>query len=51
MEREYIDFLQDIVDEIDNIAGFLEGINYEQFCNDKMCLYAVEKSLENIGGN
>jgi len=42
MEREYLDFLQDIVAEIDNIAGFLKDINSEQFCNDKMCLYPVK---------
>jgi uncharacterized protein with HEPN domain len=43
-------YLEDIFEEIQRIKRFTEGVrNYEDFKNNEMLLYAVLKSLENIG--
>jgi uncharacterized protein with HEPN domain len=43
-------YLEDIFDEIQRIKRFTESVHsYEDFKNNEMLLYAVLKSLENIG--
>ena len=48
-EREYKDYLQDILDSINDIKTFVEEINIEQFKNDKKTINAVVRSIEIIG--
>lgn len=47
--RDYRDFLQDIIDAIDNIESFIDGLSYEEFVKDKKTLMAVIRSIEIIG--
>jgi uncharacterized protein with HEPN domain len=41
--------LQNIVIAIDNIYEFVEGVTFDEYCNNKMMQFAVVKNFENIG--
>ena len=47
--RDLRDYLQDILDAVDDIERFVTDIGYEQFINDKKTLNAVVRSIEVIG--
>jgi len=48
-ERDYKDYLQDILDSIGKVARFIEGMTCEQFVADEKTVYAVIRALEIIG--
>jgi uncharacterized protein with HEPN domain len=48
-EREYADYLEDILDAISKIATFIEGMTFDQFAKDDKTTYAVVRALEIIG--
>ena len=48
-KREYKDYIQDILDSINDIKTFVREINFEQFKNDKKTINAVVRSIEIIG--
>jgi uncharacterized protein with HEPN domain len=48
-KREYGDYLQDILDCINDIRKFSEGLNYDSFVSDKKTVYAVVRAVEIIG--
>ena len=48
-KRDSTDFLQDITGSIDDIEGFIEGMEFEEFSADKKTIYAVMKALEIMG--
>ena len=48
-ERDYQDYLQDILDSIVKVARFIEGMTLEQFTSDEKTSYAVVRALEIIG--
>ena len=48
-DRDYIDYLQDIVDSIDDIGDFIKGMSYEDFTQDKKTTNAVLRSIEVMG--
>ena len=43
------DYLNDILESIDDINDFVAGMNFEAFANDKKTVKAVIRSLEVIG--
>ena len=47
--RTYIDSLQDIVNESQQIAQFIAGFTYSDFTKDVKTVYAVIRALEIIG--
>ena len=49
MKREYLDYIQDILNSIDEIELFIKGLNFEIFKHDKKTINAVIRSLEVIG--
>jgi uncharacterized protein with HEPN domain len=49
MIREPIDFIKDITDSIDHIELFLEGFNFDKFCEDRKTVYAIIRAVEIIG--
>lgn len=49
MKREYKLFLKDILENIEKINCFVEGLDFEHFKNDEKTIYAVVRSLEIIG--
>ncbi len=48
-ERTYTDYLEDILDSMEKIASFTEGMNYEQFQKDDKTVFAVIRAFEIIG--
>ncbi len=49
-KREYIFFIEDILENINLIEEFLSNLNsIEELENNKLVLYAVLKAFENIG--
>jgi uncharacterized protein with HEPN domain len=48
-ERTYLDYLEDILDAMQKIRGFIQGMDYEQFSQDSKTGYAVVHGLEIIG--
>jgi len=47
--RELRDYLNDILEMIEDIRNFTEGISYEELENNKKTLYAVIRCLEVLG--
>ena len=47
--RDYRDYLQDILDAVNNIESFVDGMTYEEFIKDRKTLNAVVRSIEIIG--
>src|SRR3989344_4564885 len=49
MKIEYLDYIQDIIDSIDEIEDFTKGLSFGDFKKDKKTVNAVIRSLEIIG--
>lgn len=49
MKRDYRDFIKDMLDSINNIRVFIDGIDQRQFASDLKTVLAVIKSIEIIG--
>jgi uncharacterized protein with HEPN domain len=47
--REYTDYLQDILDAISKIDKFTEGMDADRFLADEKTVFAVIRALEIIG--
>jgi uncharacterized protein with HEPN domain len=48
-KREFRDYLQDILETMDKVGDFIEGISFEQFLEDDKTSFAVVRALEIIG--
>ena len=48
-KREVRDYLRDILDAVDEVASFIEGMSFEEFVKDRKTLNAVVRSIEIIG--
>lgn len=48
-QRTYTDYLRDILDAVDKVAKFTEGVSFEQFAADDRTNFAVVRALEVIG--
>lgn len=48
-ERLFVDYLEDILDSINKISMFIDGVSQEMFIRDEKTVYAVIRSLEIIG--
>lgn len=48
-KREYRDYLHDIMNSVNDIESFVEGMKFEQFEKDRKTLNAVVRSMEIIG--
>ncbi len=49
MTREEIDYLRDILDNIDIASEFVSNLTYEQFREDQRTIYAVTRAIEIVG--
>jgi uncharacterized protein with HEPN domain len=47
--RDYRDYLQDILDSINDIESFILGMGFEEFKGDRKTINAVVRSIEVIG--
>lgn len=48
-KRDYQDYLQDIIDSINDIGMFVKGMSFAGFLKDKKTINAVVRSIEIIG--
>jgi uncharacterized protein with HEPN domain len=48
-KRDYGDFVQDILDSINDVENFIDGMEFEDFINDKKTIYSVVHAIEIIG--
>jgi len=49
MKREIGDYIDDIVDAMNKVLKFVEGISYEEFAQDEKTIFAVIRAIEIIG--
>lgn len=49
MIRDYLDYIQDILDSIKEVESFINGMNIAEFVQDRKTVNAVIRSLEVIG--
>jgi len=49
MSNEFLDFIEDILDAMNNAEMFLHDISYDQFEDDLRTNFAVVRALEIIG--
>jgi uncharacterized protein with HEPN domain len=47
--RDYRDYLQGILDAVNDIESFVDDLTYEEFKKDRKTLNAVVRSIEIIG--
>jgi len=48
-KRDFTDYLQDILDAIDNIEEFVGDMSFDMFVKDKKTMHAVVRNIEIIG--
>lgn len=48
-DRDLRDYLQDILDAVDDIESFIDDLTYNEFVRDRKTLNAVVRSIEIIG--
>ena len=49
MPRDYRLYLEDILEAVEKIGRYLEGVSFQKFCGDTMRVDAVLRNLEIIG--
>ena len=49
VNRVYTDYIQDILDSIQDIDNFIKGMSFDDFKNDRKTINAVVRSIEIIG--
>ena len=49
MKREFLDYLDDIVDAMNKVEDFTKDMKYEEFIEDDKTTFAVIRALEIIG--
>ena len=48
-DRDIRDYLVDMIDALQDIDQFTQGMSYDDFCNDKKTIYAVTRGFEILG--
>jgi uncharacterized protein with HEPN domain len=48
-DREYGDYIEDILNAITSIEEFVNGLSFDEFTEDKKTIYAVVRAIEIIG--
>ncbi|MFQ6065474.1 MAG: DUF86 domain-containing protein [Candidatus Bathyarchaeia archaeon] len=49
MKEEFLDYIEDIVEAMNDAASFVEGMEYDDFLKDRKTIYAVTRAIEIIG--
>ena len=49
MKKEFLDYIQDIIDAINNIEAFVQDLDYEHFATDTKTSFAVVRAIQIIG--
>lgn len=48
-KKIYIDYVRDIVSQINKVDSFIQGLSYEEFIKDEKTVYAVIRCFEVMG--
>ncbi|MFA5354602.1 MAG: DUF86 domain-containing protein [Thermodesulfovibrionales bacterium] len=48
-KRTYLDYLNDILQSIDDVGTFIKGMSFKDFLHDKKTINAVVRSIEIVG--
>jgi len=49
MKREIADYIEDILESMENSLEFVKGMEYDEFITDTKTIYAVVRAIEIIG--
>jgi uncharacterized protein with HEPN domain len=49
LKEEFLDYVEDIIEAMDDAMRFVEGVEYDDFVKDKKTVYAVTRAIEIIG--
>jgi len=49
MKKKVSDYLEDIIEAMENAMDFIRGMSYEEFVKDTKTVYAVIRAIEIIG--
>jgi uncharacterized protein with HEPN domain len=49
MKEEFLDYVEDIIEAMDDALEFVKGMEYDVFAKDRKTVYAVIRALEIIG--
>jgi len=49
MRRNYLDYIEDIINSIEEVESFTSGMSFDDFVKDKKTINAVIRSFEVIG--
>jgi len=49
MNEEFLDYVEDVVEAMDDAMRFVEGMEYDDFVKDRKTVYAVTRAVEIIG--
>jgi len=49
MKREFLDYIEDIIEAMDDAMSFVEGMDYDDFVKNRKTIYAVIRAIEIIG--
>jgi uncharacterized protein with HEPN domain len=49
MKREFKDYFIDLIDSINKIEEFTEGMDYNDFLNDSKTIFACIRAIEIMG--
>jgi len=49
MKEEFLDYVEDIIDAMDDAVSCVEGVKREDLVKDRKTIYAVVRALEIIG--
>lgn len=49
MKKEFLDYLDDIIEAMNDATRFVEDVEYNDFAEDRKTIYAVTRALEIIG--
>ena len=49
MKDEFLDYVEDIIETMDDAMSFIRTMKYEEFAGDRKTVYAVIRAIEIIG--
>lgn len=49
MKREFLDYVDDVIDAMSKVQKFTEAMGYEDFIKDDKTVFAVTRAIEIIG--
>ena len=49
MKEEFLDYVEDVIEAMDDAVSFVEGVKREDLVKDRKTIYAVVRALEIIG--